>query len=231
MHAWRDRNEGFTTIELVLVAGILGLLAAMAVPSWRAIQANNRLREAAGDVGDALQVARARAIASGNQFVVYFNTGINAGEDICGNDLEDPLSGNPVPILILDDGPPGGPNGNCCIDAGEEVRTLPAATGVQWGVDFAGAAAPGDADPSANFAAGTSFVSPGGAPTEWVLFRPDGVPVGFADAGGPCAPGGTGTGGGAIYVNNDRRDVAVVLSPLGSVKVHQFERTGGTWVD
>src|SRR4029453_5009783 len=189
-------QAGFTTIELIVVGAILGLLAAMAVPSWRAIQANNRLREAAGDVGDALQVARARAIASGRNFVVYFNTGINAGQDVCGNDLLDPVSGNPVPILILDDGQPGGANTNCCIDAGEPVQTLPAATGVQWGVDFAGAAAPGDADPAANFANGTSFVSPGGTPTEWGMFRPDGIPGGFTDAGGPCGPGGRGRGGG-----------------------------------
>ena len=62
-----------------------------------------------------------------------------------------------------------------------------------------------------------------------MAFRPDGIPVGFADIGGPCTPGETGTGGGAIYVNNDQRDIAVVLAPLGTVKVHRFERGGATW--
>jgi prepilin-type N-terminal cleavage/methylation domain-containing protein len=229
MHHARVRT-GFTMLEVVVVAGIVGLIAAMAVPSWRATVANNRLREAAGDVADALAGARGRAIASGNRFVIYFNTGINAGQDVCGNDLVDAL-GNPVPILILNDGPPGGADSNCCIDAGEEVRTLPAAVGVEWGVDFAGAAAPGDADPAVNFAAGSSFADPAGAPTEWVAFRPDGIPVGFADTGGACAPGMTGTGGGAIYVNNNRRDIGVVLSPLGGVKVFLFERGGAVWSD
>jgi prepilin-type N-terminal cleavage/methylation domain-containing protein len=224
------RRNGFTMLELMVVVGVIGLLAAAGVPSWRAVTANSRLREAAGDVADALVIARARAVASGDYFVVYFNTGINSGEDVCGNPLED-QNGNPVPILILDDGPPGGANFNCCIDAGEEVRTLPAAQGVQWGVDFAAAAAPGDADPSVNFAAGTSFVDPAGVPTEWVVFRPDGIPLGFADTGGACSPGQTGTGGGAVYVNNDRRDIAVVLTPLGNVKVHRFERTGGAWTN
>jgi prepilin-type N-terminal cleavage/methylation domain-containing protein len=224
------RRRGFTTLELMVVIGIVGLLAAMAVPSWRAIQANNRLRDAAGDVSDALGVARARAVSSGRNFVVYFNTGINGGQDVCGNDLLD-ANGNPAPILILDDGPPGGPGANCCIDAGEPVQTLPAAPGVQWGVDFAAAAAPGDNDPSANFANGSSFTDPAGASTEWVLFRPDGIPVGFADTGGPCTAGTTGTGGGAIYINNDRRDVAVVLSPLGTVKTHQYERSGAAWTN
>jgi prepilin-type N-terminal cleavage/methylation domain-containing protein len=229
MHRER-RRRGFTMIELMVVIGVLGLLAAAAVPSWRAVTANNRLRDAAGDVADAMAVARGRAIASGNYFVVYFNTGLNSGEDVCGNPIED-LNGNPVPILILDDGPPGGANTNCCIDAGEPFQTLPAAPVVQWGVDFAAAPAPGDPDPAVNFAAGTSFVDPAGASTEWVAFRPDGIPLGFADTGGACTPGQTGTGGGAIYVNNDRRDIAVVLSPLGAVKVHMFERTGAAWTN
>jgi prepilin-type N-terminal cleavage/methylation domain-containing protein len=224
MHRARQRR-GFTMLELMVVAGVLGLLAAAAVPSWRAVSANSRLRDAAGDLTDALVLARARAISSGNRFVVYFNTGINGGQDVCGNDLVD-ANGNPVPILVLNDA-----DSNCCIDAGEEVRTLPAAVGVQWGVDFAGVAAPGDADPAANFAAGSSFIDPAGVATEWVVFRPDGIPLGFADNGGACVPGTTGTGGGAIYVNNDRRDIAVVLSPLGAVKVHQFERTGAVWTN
>jgi type II secretory pathway pseudopilin PulG len=222
------RRRGFTTVELMVVAGIVGAVAALAVPSWRAMQANNRLRDAASDVADALVVARARAIASGHRLVVYFNTGINGGADVCGNLLVD-AAGNPVPILVLDDGIPGGPTANCCIDPGEEVRTLAAAAGVEWGVDFAPAAAPGDDDPSGNFATGTSFTSPANANTEWVAFRPDGIPVGFADLGGPCNPGETGTGGGAIYVNNNRRDAAVVLAPLGGVRTHRFERSGNVW--
>jgi type II secretory pathway pseudopilin PulG len=226
------RRAGFSVLEFVIVAAILGVFAAMAVPSWRAARENSRLRDAAGDVADALMLARGRAIARGNNMVVYFNTGLNGGVDLCGNALVD-LGGNPVPILVLDDGPPGGANANCCIDAGETFDTLPGAQGVQWGVDFAAAAAPGDADPTASFATGVTFTDPGGAVREWVAFRPDGIPVGFHDPGGVggCALGTTGTGAGALYVNNDRRDVAVVLSPLGGVKVHSYERSGAAWTN
>lgn len=229
MHGSQGRTRrGYTVIELMIVAGIVGVVAALAVPSWRAMQSNNRLRAATSDVAEALSLARARAIASGHNFVVYFNTGINGGADVCGNLLVD-SQGNAVPILVLDDGRPGEPNTNCCIDAGEEVLTLAAAPGVQWGVDFAAAAAPGDADPSGSFDTGSSFTSPVNATTEWVAFRPDGIPVGFSDAGGPCNLGETGTGGGAIYVNNDRRDAAVVLAPLGAVRVYRYEQSGAEW--
>jgi type II secretory pathway pseudopilin PulG len=222
------RQRGFTMVELIVICGIIGALAALAVPSWRAMQLNSRLRDATGDVADALILSRARAIASGHNFVVYFNTGVNGGADVCGNLLVD-SQGNPAPILVLDDGLPGSPTSNCCIDAGEPVETLAAAPGVQWGADFAAVAAPGDDDPSGNFALGSSFVSPANAQTEWVVFRPDGIPVGFADLGAACNLGETGTGGGAIYINNDLRDAAVVVAPLGAVRVHRFERSGGVW--
>jgi prepilin-type N-terminal cleavage/methylation domain-containing protein len=220
------RSEaGFTAIEIVVVMAIVGIAAALAVPSWRATQSNSRLRDAAGDVSDALAAARARAIADTNPYVVYFDTGVNGGSDVCGNSLED-LQGNPVPILVLDD-----ENGNCCIDPGEAIITRPAAQGVQWGTDFAAAAVPDDADPSGNFSNGSSFHDPGNAATEWVAFRGDGIPVGFENGGGACDLGAPGTGSGAIYLNNDRRDMAVVLTALGSVKVHSFEAVGGTWTD
>lgn len=227
-----QERAGFTLLEIMVVAAILGMLAAAGVPAWRGVQANARLRDATGDLADSLAVTRARAVASGNNFVVYFNTGLNGGTDLCGTALVDG-AGNPVPILMLDDGPPGGANSNCCIDPGETVQTLPGAPGVQWGVDFATVAAPGDADPNGQFASGATFTDPGGGPREWVAFRPDGIPVGFDDTAvpGSCSLGNTGSGGGAIYVNNDRRDRAVVLSPLGALKVHHFERQGGTWTN
>jgi prepilin-type N-terminal cleavage/methylation domain-containing protein len=223
-------RAGFSLLEVMLVCAVIAAIAAMAVPSWRAVQANNRLRDAAGEVMDALSVARARAIATGDNFVVYFNTGLGGGTDLCGNALVD-ANGVPVPILILDDGPPGGATANCCIDAGDVVETRAGENGVQWGVDFAAAAAPGDADPAANFASGATFTDPGGAAREWVAFRPDGIPVGFNDTATPgvCTLGTTGTGGGGIYLNNDRRDLAVVLSPLGGVKIHLYERSGAAW--
>jgi prepilin-type N-terminal cleavage/methylation domain-containing protein len=198
------RSEaGFTAIEMIVVMAIVGIAAALAVPSWRATQSNSRLRDAAGDVSDALAAARSRAIADVNPYVVYFS--VNGDEDICGNALED-LQGNPVPILVLDDD-----NGNCC-------RT-----------DFAAAAVDDDPDPAGTYVDGSTFHDAGNNATSWVAFRGDGIPVSFEDDA--CDLGAPGTGSGAIYLNNDRRDTAVVLTALGSVKVHSYEAVGGTWTD
>ena len=38
-----------------------------------------------------------------------------------------------------------------------------------------------------------------------------------------------GQGGGAIYVTNGRRDYAVVLSPLGAVRLHAWNVGSGNW--
>jgi prepilin-type N-terminal cleavage/methylation domain-containing protein len=224
------RRRGFTVFEVAIVMAIVGIAAALAIPAWRNMTANNRLREGTQKVANALSMARARAIASGNNFVVYFNTGVNGGDDVCGNPLED-LNGDPVPLLILDDGPPGGATANCCIDAGEPIETIGAIQGVGWGATNATLAAPNDFDPAANFASGPTFTDPNGGTTEWVLFRPDGIPVGFQDTGGACNPGGAGTGRGALYLTNNNRDASVVLLPLGGLRAHLWEQAGGVWTN
>lgn len=222
-------RRGFTMVEVAFVFALIGVLAALGVPSWLRIRANMGLRAASGTVGDVLAVARARAVATGHHHVVYFNTGLNGGDDICGNPLVD-VNGNPAPILLLDDGEPGSANQNCCIDAGEPVETKPAVNNVQWGTTVASVRAPGEpAAADAVYATGSSFFDPSGTQTEWVLFRPDGIPVGFADNGGPCNPGRIGTGGGAIYLTNGERDAATVLNSLGTARTHGWEAAGAQW--
>lgn len=226
----RRARAGFTLVEITLVIAIIGIAAAMAIPSLQTMTAHNRVRDASSAVSDAMASARAQAISSGNNIVIYFNTGLNAGQDICSNPLED-FNGDPVPILILDDGPPGNANSNCCIDAGEGIEVRYPVQGVGWGTQMATIPAPNDPDLALNYVNGPTFTDPTGLNTEWVLFRPDGVPVGFNDNGGPCAPGQIGSGGGALYLSNAERDKAVVLTPLGGIKVHTWERTAGVWTN
>ena len=67
-----------------------------------------------------------------------------------------------------------------------------------------------------------------------MLFQPDGLPRLFTQTmgGGSCDDVGmAGEGGGAIYVTNGRRDYAVVLSHLGTARVHLWIPSTGAWRD
>ena len=74
-----------------------------------------------------------------------------------------------------------------------------------------------------------TFTDPGGNPSRWVVFLPDGTPRSFST--GPFAAGALGTGRGAVYVSSGTRDYAVVLAPLGSVRVHSWNRGASAWTN
>ena len=178
MTGMRRQSGGFTVVELMIAVGIVGIVAAMALPSWRQFQTDQRLRDVARASANMMQTARSQAIATGNNHIVYLSGA--TGEDICTNPLVD-AQGNPVPMLVLDDGPPG-PGANCCIDGGERVLTEPVFTrpgmmdNVNWGATFAAGPAPTDGG-GGNYVTGSTFTDANGNQARWVMFRPDGIPV------------------------------------------------------
>jgi prepilin-type N-terminal cleavage/methylation domain-containing protein len=222
------RSQGFTLIEAAIVITIIGVVSAMTLPNVSRYLEAGRTRAAARSVADAFNVARAQAIRTGNNHLVFFAIG-GAG-DTAGNPLEK-RNGEPVPILVLNDGAPGSANQNCVIDAGEDFITFEAQEGVGWGVNgpTSGQRPPDELLPSIP-ASGSSFQPPNSTaltpPVSWVQFRPDGVPV-AVDA--TCNPGQLGSGGGTIYLWSANRDFAITLSPLGGVRVHQWNASTGGW--
>jgi prepilin-type N-terminal cleavage/methylation domain-containing protein len=219
-------RAAFTLFEVVIVLAIIGIIAAIAIPGFQRYQRNQAMRTVMRDAAGYFAHAKSLAMAENRNHLVLFNTG--AGTDVCGNPIED-SSGNPVPILVIDDGPPG--TGNCCINPGERVdwlRVPPLVQGdITWGVTMAGVRAPGDVGAGAAWAAvGTSFTNPAGGQAHGVLFRADGVPVTYSNA---CALGTTGSGGGALYVTNTQRDYALVLSPLGAASIERWSPTVSAW--
>ena len=76
---------------------------------------------------------------------------------------------------------------------------------------------------------GSTFSFPGATARNWVLVRPDGVPVGIAPTATTCGTiGSIGTGGAGLYFTSNSRDYAVTLSPLGAVRVHAWNGAGWT---
>jgi prepilin-type N-terminal cleavage/methylation domain-containing protein len=222
----RNRRAGFTLIEVVVVLAIIAALAVAAIPSIHGMIERRRLQGFARDLGNVFQIARSQAIRTGNHQIVFF--GPLGTSDPAGTVLVD-STGSPVPMLILDDGPPA--TANCHIDFGESQETIPLPNQVAFGVSEAAVKVPIDAG-TATFsppqASGTTASGPSNNPTNWVLFRPDGVPVGFDPTTTTCGViGDTGTGGAGLYVTSGGRDYAVTLAPLGGARVHTWG--GGGW--
>lgn len=216
-----------TLLEMMVVVALIGVLAALSVPRLQEFFDNQRLKAAARDVADAFLLARGEAIRSGNPHIVFLSV---LPSDPAGTALGiDPATGGFWPVVVLDDRAPA--LSNCRIDPAETQYTVAAQRGVAWGFSRSGGTpAPNDtgAARGGDPATGATFVDGAGNPVTWVMFRGDGVPVTF-DAG--CNLSAIGQGGGAVYVTNGRRDYAVVLSPLGAVRIHGWEAVSAAWTD
>lgn len=220
--ASRRRSAGFTAIEIMIVVAIIGIFAALAIPSWRAYQANLQLKAAARTVANAFSYARSRALATGNRHVVVFAVDPLSPNDVCGNAIEN-SQGVPVPVLVYEDNDGGA--ANCCFDAGEERVAEYAVPNVSWGVTGAVPQAGEDVG-GGDYLTGASFAQPDGTDAAWVSFGPDGIPVAFNAA---CNFGTTGTGAGAVYLTNGQRNYSVVLNPLGTANVERYDPAAGAW--
>ncbi len=217
----RRSQDGFTLVEVMVTAGIVGALTMIAIPSMERWNENQRVKSAGRNLAAAFTLAHGEAIRTGGLHIVFFRT------DAQGLTLLD-TAGKAVPLLVINDGRPGDAGQNCRIDAGEIIAVIQAERDVGWGVgDLGRPKVPNDSGAGA-IASGSSFADPDNNAANWVMFRPEGMPVSFTPA---CVLGGTGSGAGGAYVSNGKRDYAIVLSPLGGIHVHGWNGATNSWTN
>jgi type IV fimbrial biogenesis protein FimT len=84
-NAGRHSSAGFTMLELVTVMAIVGILMAIAIPSFRYVTTANRISaEVNGLLGD-MQFARAEAIKEGWPIVVCASANSTVANPTCSN--------------------------------------------------------------------------------------------------------------------------------------------------
>ena len=221
------RSRGFTLIETMIVVAVIGVMAGIVATVLARRGGDQRAKAAVRSVADLMLLAHTEAIRTGTNHVVYLQL------DPADNPLLDGGGAAVAALLIADADADGLPDANEYKAAVHFDDT----GSLQWGSTFAAAlstAAPNDnaagtfpaTDP--DFACCT-FNDPGGNPSRWVVFLPDGMPRAFST--GPFAAGPLGTGVGAVYVSSGTRDYAVVLAPLGGVRVHSWNRGADAWTN
>lgn len=213
----------------MVVVAIAGVLVAAAIPSMTAWRTRLEARSSARSVADLLLTARSDAIRTSTQQIVYLRIQGVGITDPNGTGLLD-AAGNNVDALLLQDD-----DGDCNIDAGEPQSFLNLIGGISFGLTNTTLKAPSDgASPlsTPTTATGATFINPASpaSAVRWILFRPDGIPVAFEGGLVACgAIGTTGSGNGAVYMTDGTSDFAAVLSPLGSTRLHAFDRANNGW--
>lgn len=73
----RRQATGFTVTELLVAAGILGILSTIAIPSYYTWLPKSRVNGAARELFAEFQLAKMRAISENNDYVMTFDTSNN----------------------------------------------------------------------------------------------------------------------------------------------------------
>jgi prepilin-type N-terminal cleavage/methylation domain-containing protein len=98
------RRSAFTLIEIMIVVAIIGLMAAMGLPSMLRMVQKDGMRQAVGDVTDLLTAVRADAILKGQTADVSFHPADNRIDSSVGKSvlLPEGVAMEAIGINLLD---------------------------------------------------------------------------------------------------------------------------------
>ena len=118
-HVRRQTSKGVTLVELMVVIAVVAILAAVAMPSYRELMDNYRVRKAAEDVVSLISNARSGAVKLHRQVNVSFASGTDwcVGANSAGVPSSGQQAGTAAACTC-------GTAGSCMVD-GEEVVIPP----------------------------------------------------------------------------------------------------------
>lgn len=90
------RSQGFTLLELMVALAVLGVLLAIAVPSFRSVTANSALRSCTTDLITAINTARADAVNTRQVVTLTANSGSAAWQSGWKLDYANPSANDKI---------------------------------------------------------------------------------------------------------------------------------------
>ena len=106
-------ERGFSLIEMMVAIVVFGLLIGFSIPSYQSYALTQKLRGTSENLVQTIQLQRSRAMATGQNVTLNFNTGTPAGWTVLAagrsNHMDLPrgityASANPTSLLLTRDG-------------------------------------------------------------------------------------------------------------------------------
>jgi prepilin-type N-terminal cleavage/methylation domain-containing protein len=217
-------SRGFSIFELITVMAVMGVMVAIAMPMMTSYRRKEDTRGVAQKVSSVVNEARTRAIASGRMTFLLLGEPTNGVA---------PFEDGQVAALVMDD------DGDNAVTEADSVSPIYLPPGISSDISIYGKngtpmatySVPEDdlseAQPSVTLSEltdGTTLPVSADMEVPVVAFSPQGAPVAVD------TPAEWGTGAGGIYVTDNQNMVlAILVAPLGSVKVQRLDLSDGTW--
>lgn len=81
------KNRGFSLVEMMIVIAIIGIVAAIAAPSFNKYRDNINLKEAARELSSEIALCKQRAVTENVHYKITFDTGENSYTAFRGGQL------------------------------------------------------------------------------------------------------------------------------------------------